>query len=373
MDEEKQIKTKKTLISVAKYAVTVIITAAVVMYLSGASFEQMYLHFLMTRYYDGEIDGETVREDTLSGMVAGLGDEHSYYIPKEIGYQLFNESVTGEYGGIGVEIQSKDNEYTVTKVFEGGPAEKAGVLTGDKILSVNGADTKKMETDISDLVRGEIGSNVKLGLQRGKKTLNVTITREQINAPTVEAEILDNNIGYVKISQFDMDTDAELEKAMDNMKGISGVIIDLRDNPGGILQTCLRCLELYTNEGETLVVASYKGHEEEYKAESAAKYKMPMVVLANENSASSSEIFTACVKDLKRATVVGAKTYGKGSIQRTFTLPENAGANITVGHFYSPNKTQIDKKGITPDVKVKQDKNAETDAQLQSAIEILKK
>lgn len=371
--DEKQIKTKKTLESIAKYAITVIITAAVVMYLSGASFEQIYLHFLMTRYYDGEIDREAVRETTLSGMVDGLGDEHSYYIPKEIGYQMFNESVTGEYGGIGVEIQSKDNEYTVTKVFEGGPAEKAGVLAGDKILAVDGADTKKLEIDISDLVRGEIGSKVKLVLGRGEKQLDVIVTREQINAPTVEAEILENNIGYVKISQFDMDSDAELEKAMDSMQGITGVIIDLRDNPGGILQTCLRCLELYVDEGKTLVVASYKGNEEEYKAESEAKYKMPMVVLANGNSASSSEIFTACVKDLKRATVVGTKTYGKGSIQRTFTLPENAGANITVGHFYSPNKTQIDKKGIAPDKEVKPDINAETDAQLQAAIEILKK
>lgn len=366
--DEKKTKREKIIIEVVRYTAVVLVTVILTLFISGASFEQIYLRYLIHRYYDGELNKEQVNENAIAGMIYGL-DEYSSYVPSEIGYESFNESTTGEYGGVGVEVLKTDEGFCVTKVFEGSPAEAAGVQVQDYITAIDGESTVDWKSEtLTEHMRGEIGSNVQVELRRGSETLSVTVQRAQINAPTVDMEILENHIGYVKVSQFDMDTDKELEKAIDRMEGINSLIIDLRGNPGGIMQTCLRALDLFFEKDTTLSIARYKKKEWIYKAESDAKYTMPIVVLTDKDSASASEIFSACMKDHQRATIVGTNTYGKGSIQRTFNLPNNAAANITIGHFYSPNEQKIDKTGVKPDREVK-----ETDAQLEAAIAVLKK
>ncbi|MBR4030777.1 MAG: S41 family peptidase [Clostridia bacterium] len=368
--EEQQKFRKSIWKSVLKYAVVILTTAFVTLWISGISFEEIYVDFLIRSYYDGEYDKNEVTENKLTGLVSGLKDKHSYYISKELGYELFNEDVTQVYGGIGVEIRVTDDEFVVSKVFDDGPAERAGIKKDDIIVRVG--EFKVAEMTLEDLttnIRGKVGTIVKVGIKRGEKELAFDVKRETINAPTVTATMKDNNIGYIEISQFDADTDVELALALKNLDGAEKLIIDLRNNPGGLFNVVLRTMNMFVEEDKTMVIAKYRNEEQKYVSEKGEKNTMPMAVLINRASASSSEIFSACMKDNKRAYIIGEKSYGKGSIQRTFILPENAGMNLTIGHFYSPLGNKIDGVGVVPDLNVEQQEN--NDNVLQAAIKYL--
>lgn len=369
--EEQQKLISKTWKSVLKYAVVILTTAFVTLWISGISFDELYTSFLIRSYYDGEYDKELVKEHKLTGFVSGLKDQHSYYIPQELGLDLFNEDVTQVYGGIGVEIRVTDTEFLVSKVFEDGPAHKVGIKEGDLIVRVGNAMVSEMTLeDLTTSIRGEVGTIVNVGIKRGEEELFFDIKRETINAPTVTATMQENNIGYIEISQFDADTDVELAYALKNLDGAEKLIIDLRNNPGGLFNIVVKTMDMFLEPDKTMVVAKYKRYgEQKYISKDGEKNNMPMVVLINRASASSSEIFSACMKDNGRAYVIGEKSYGKGSIQRTFMLPKNTGMNLTIGHFYSPLGKKIDGVGVTPDLVVKQDEN--DDNVLRSAIEYL--
>lgn len=375
MEENQKFETKKeqknTIFkSVLKYAVVILTTAFVTLWIAGISFEELYVNFLIRSYYDGEYKKEDVIEGKLTGHVSGLKDKHSYYIPKKLGYELFNEDVTQVYGGIGVEIRVTDTEFLVSKVFEDGPADRSGIKEGDIIVRVG--ETQVSEMTLEDLtanIRGKVGTVVNVGIKRGEQGLAFDVKRETINAPTVTATMKGNNIAHIEISQFDADTDAELALALKNLDGAEKLIIDLRNNPGGLLNVVIKTMDMFLEEDKTMVVAKYKKDEQKYISTEGEKNSMPMVVLINGNSASSSEIFSACMKDNKRAYIIGEKSYGKGSIQRTFILPENTGMNLTIGHFYSPLGNKIDGVGVAPDLSVEQSEN--NDNVLQAAIDYL--
>lgn len=338
--------------------------------LSGVSQKELQLNALIRHMYDGEVNEKNFEDYKLSGMVSGLKDKNSFYVTtEEMNY--FNEAVTGKFGGIGVQIINDEGKVVVESVLKGTPAEKQGLIAGDVIISVDGKNVSEIPyNQITDYVRGDVGTEVVLGILRNGETIDVTIVREMIMADSVEAEVLDGGIGYVKISSFDDDTDEELEKTLTELEGeIGSLIIDLRDNPGGLLKVCTNVADLFLEKNKIIVKACYKNNENIIKTNGDAKFEMPMVVLIDGGSASSSEIFSSCMQDHKRATVVGVKSYGKGSIQRTHEFGDGSGVNLTVGHFCSPNGTKIDGVGVTPDVVV--ELSGETDTQLEKAIEIL--
>lgn len=374
MEENQKFETKqknKILKAVAKYAVVILTTAFVTLWISGISFDELYTTFLIRSYYDGEYDKEILKESKLTGLVSGIQDRHSYYIPKEIGIDLFNEDVTQVYGGIGVEIRVTDAEFIVSKVFEDSPSHKAGLEINDIITRVADKPTSEMELDeLTTSIRGEVGTVVNIGITRDGKELDFDLKREVINAPTVTSTMLENNIGYIAISQFDADTDVELALALNNLSGAEKLIIDLRDNPGGLMNIAVKTMDIFIQPQKTMVISRYKKTgEQKYVSGDGVKNELPMVVLINKASASSSEIFSACMKDSGRGYIIGEKSFGKGSIQRTFYLSENTGLNLTVGHFYSPLGKKIDGVGVAPDLVVEQDEN--TDNVLESAIEYL--
>lgn len=377
--EKPQNKGMKILFLVLSYVLVAGLSAGSVMYMiakDNNNVKKTYTRLLIDRLYDGEVDKEKMAEYEISGMVAGLEDPHSYYIPKEYGYDAYEESITGNYAGIGIQMLNAEEGFLVDKVFPGTPAQKAGVMIGDYVVGVNGESTEGKDLDwIASKIKGEEGTEVTVEFLRGKKTVSFTMRRAMVDTPSVSWEILENNIGYVQMTQFDASSHTELEKAMKDMKNISGLILDLRDNPGGMFDVCMQTLDPFLPECD-LIVARYKGDEEEItKSDATVLYDMPMVVLINGNSASSSEIYAACMQDNERATIVGAKSYGKGSIQTTIPLDKETALNLTIGHFFSPKGKKIDKVGVTPDVEVEYEKQdgAKYDTQLLAAIEVLKK
>lgn len=350
--------------------VAFVLGAALALHLGGITTKELELNTLIRHLYDGEVNKKTFEDYKMAGMVSGLNDENSFYVTEEEMDSL-NAAVTGKFGGIGVQIAYVDEKMVIDSVLKGTPAERSGVLAGDVVVSVDGKSVSEIPFGlITNYVRGDVGTEVVLGILRNGETLDITIMREQIMVESVSGEVLDGNIGYIKISSFDEDTDAELEKALNQLDGkAEKLIVDLRDNPGGFLQVCTRAVDLFLEKDKTIAKACYKNNENVMKTKKDKVIALPLVVLINGKSASSSEIFSSCMQDHKRATVVGTKSYGKGSIQRTHEFADGSGVNLTVGHFYSPNGTKIDGVGVTPDVVVEQ--SGETDTQLEKAIEIL--
>ena len=343
----------KKLKSVIKYAVIVLNTMAVT--LTAVKFTNGsggYLRMLIKQYYVDEVDTKKLNDGANAGMLGVLGDEHTFYIPSDYGYDTLEEEVTGEYVGIGVTISQNNGEVYVVNVFKNSPAEEAGIIGGDVVLKVEGEDVLGKSVDyVSSKVRGKAGTNVKITVKRGEKELDVTAERRHVNAQSVMGKMATDNIGYISVSSFDIDTDKEMMSEIDALGDIDGLIIDLRDNPGGIMHVAINSIDMFLDDGKILI-ARYKNHTETYDADEDVRYTMPVTILVNENSASASEIFSAALKENGRAKVVGVNTYGKGTIQQTFSLPSNAGANITVGRFYSPLDNEINKVGVAPDFEV---------------------
>lgn len=265
------------------------------------------------------------------------------------------------------------------------PAEKAGVLPGDLIVSVDGIEyTAEDMTVAANKIKGKEGSEVKLVVLRGTETLEISIKRKNIVTSPVEGEVLENNIGYIEFSSFNDNTAEDFKTKFEelNKRGIKSLIIDLRNNGGGIVKEALQIADYIADKGSVLIYEVDKNNKEKVeRSENDPVINMPIVVLVNENTASSSEILAGALKDLGKATIVGTKTYGKGVIQQLLTLPDGSGLKITSEKYLTPNKIEINKIGIEPDEKVKLPTSItnilkvdkEDDTQLQKAIEILNK
>jgi len=273
----------------------------------------------------------------------------------------------------------------VLSPIKNSPAEKAGVLPGDLIVSVDGIEyTAEDMTVAANKIKGEEGSEVKLVLLRGTENIELTIKRENIITNPVEGEVIENNIGYIEFSSFNDNTAEDFRAKFEelNKKGIKSLIIDLRNNGGGIVKEALEIADYIADKGSVLIYEVDKNNKEKIeKSTNDPIINMPIVILVNENTASSSEILSGALKDLGKATIVGTKTYGKGVIQQLLTLPDGSGLKITSEKYLTPNKTEINKIGIEPDEKVELPKtitnilkvDKKDDTQLQKAIEILKK
>ena len=279
---------------------------------------------------------------------------------------------------------TESNRIMVLSPIKNSPAEKAGIKPGDLIISVNGEEcTADDMTAISTKIKGEEGTTVKLQILRGEETLDFEIKRENIVVNPVEGEVLENNIGYIEFSSFDENTAEEFKNKFEELKsqGITSLIIDLRNNGGGIVDEALQIADYIADKGSVLLYEVDKDNNETVeKSENDPIINMPVIILTNENTASSSEILSGALKDLGKAKIVGTKTYGKGVIQQILTLPDGSGLKITTEKYLTPNRTEINKIGIEPDETVELPEDVDDvfnidkskDTQLQKAIQMLK-
>ena len=339
---------------------------------------------VIDKYYLGDVDEQSLKEGAIQGYIEGLGDPYTEYISKE-DMEDYMEDTMGNFVGIGIYMieDTETNQIMVLSPIKGSPAEKAGIQPGDYIISVNGEPcTADDMTVISTKIKGEEGSTVKLQILRGEETLDFEITRENIIVNPVEGEVLENNIGYIKFSSFDENTAEEFKTKFEELQsqGITSLIIDLRNNGGGIVDEALQIAGYIADKDSVLLYEVDKDNKETVeKNESDPIINMPVIILTNENTASSSEILAGALKDLGKARIVGTTTYGKGVIQQILTLPDGSGLKITTEKYLTPNRTEINEVGIQPDETVELPESVESilnvdrseDTQLQKAIEML--
>lgn len=340
---------------------------------------------IVDRYYLNEVDKEAAIEGAISGYVSALGDEYTEYIKAE-DMKEYTEQIMGNYVGIGIymTVNRDTNSVMVLSPIKESPAEKAGLLPGDIIKSVDGVEyTGDEMTAAANSIKGEEGTKVTLEILRGEESKTVEITREKVNTNPVVSKKLDNNIGYIEVSSFDEGTAEDFKTKFEELKkqNIESLIIDLRNNGGGLVDEALKMADYIVPKGEKLLITVNKNEKEDIEiAKEDPIIDMPIVVLVNEHTASASEILSGALKDHKEATIVGTKTYGKGVIQQLLTMKTGAGLKITIEEYYTPNKTKINKVGIEPDEVVELPDSITNvlaideseDTQLQKAIEILK-
>ena len=338
---------------------------------------------LINAYYLDEINGQQVEDTMYTGMVAGLGDPYSVYYSKEE-LESMEESISGAYSGIGATLtQDPDTgELSVVSCFDGTPAQEAGLQPGDVITGWNGNSVEGMElSELVSKIKTDPEEQLTLEIERDGETLEVELTRREVQVPTVEYEMLDDQIGYIRLVEFDEVTADQFKEALEDLENqnMEKLIIDVRNNPGGVLQVVCDMLDQLLPEGLIVYTEDKNGNRKEYTSDEEHQFTKPLVVLANENSASASEIFAGAIQDYGIGTIVGTTTFGKGIVQRTFYLSDGTGVKLTVAKYYTPKGHDIHKKGITPDVEVELNEELknqsnishEEDNQLQEAIKIL--
>lgn len=343
---------------------------------------------LVSKYFLYDVSEDRYQDYILKGLMEALDDPYStYYTPEE--YADLMEQTEGVYYGIGAYVsQNKDTKVlTITKPFKNGPADKAGILAGDIIYKVEGEIVT--DQDISMVVakmKGEKGTKVRITLLRGERMeeVEVTVTRDEIEVPTVEYKMLEDSIGYVYVLQFDKVTVDQFIDAIDQLEaqGMKGLIVDIRDNGGGLYISCVEMLERLITKDKLLVYTETKsGVRESDYSKDVDRIKVPLAVIINGNSASASEIFAGAIQDHKIGTVVGTQSFGKGIVQSVMPLLDGSAIKLTISNYYTPSGDSIHEVGITPDVIVELDEallgkaeiTMEEDNQLQKAIEVIKK
>ena len=337
---------------------------------------------LINAYYLDEIDGQQVEDTMYTGMVAGLDDPYSVYYSKEE-LESMEEATAGEYSGIGATLSQdpETKEISVVSCFTGTPAEEAGLLPGDVITGWNGSSVSDMElSELVSKIKTDPDEHLTLSIERDGEELEVELTRA-VEIPTVEYEILEDQIGYIRLLEFDEVTAQQFEDAMADLEiqGMEKLIIDVRNNPGGVLQTVCDMLDQLLPEGMIVYTEDKNGKRKEYTSDGEHQFTKPLAVLVNGNSASASEIFAGAVQDYGIGTIVGTTTFGKGIVQKIFYLSDGTGLKLTVAKYYTPKGHDIHKKGIRPDVEVELDEvlqnqssiSHEEDNQLQKAISVL--
>ncbi|NLV82494.1 MAG: S41 family peptidase [Synergistaceae bacterium] len=326
----------------------------------------------------GTIDNDKMYYGAVKGIVASVGDPFTRFVDPKA---LEDEQVEmeGEYGGLGIYITTRDGHTVVIAPIENTPADKVGVKPLDEIIKVDEKSVYGLPSDeVVKLLRGPAGKAVKIWVRRkGKENLiPFTIIREIIKIKTVRSEMI-GDVAYIKLNQFNLKTNKEMEEAIKfaNSKKAKGILLDLRNNPGGLLDTCVNVASQFQDGGAVVgMKGRFEKANETMYAETGKATKLPLVVLVNEGSASAAEILAGTIKDHKRGTIVGTKTFGKGSVQSLFNLPDKSGIYITIARYHTPSGVVIDHKGLQPDIKVAGEpkKEKKEDVQLQKALSVLK-
>ena len=335
---------------------------------------------LDTYYLEADnIDPDEMMDNLYKGYLSGVDERYTaYYTPEEY-EQLMNDS-QGVYVGIGVTVttdQETGNMVIVT-VTEDGPGEAAGLLEGDTIISIEGESVQDMDLDTAvSKIQGEEGTEVTIGVYREStgETLEKTMTRRKMDAQTVAYSMLEDNIGYIQITAFDEVTVEQFDNAVSDLQSqnIRGLIVDVRGNPGGNVDSVCSILDRLLPEGLLVYTIDKNGSKEEEYADNEEVLDIPMAVLVNGDSASASEIFAAALQDYDWAEIVGEQTYGKGIVQYIIPLSDGSAVKLTSAKYYTPNGECIHGIGVTPDVKVAADENSASDTQLEAAVSEVEK
>jgi carboxyl-terminal processing protease len=348
-----------------------------------AKFEKMFMvRNQLYKYYDGKIDDNVLVEGAIKGMTSALQDPYTVFMNKKE-FDAFNTQTEGTYTGLGIQVGVKDNKIVVISPFDESPAKKAGILAGDVIEKVNGTDVTGQDLEKAvGMMKGEKGTPVSLTLSReGKGNFDIKVNREKIEMVTVTGEMLENNIGYIKISMFDENTAKNFNKKLKELqgKGMKGLVLDLRGNPGGLLNECVDVVSNFLPKGKTIVstIDKYK-NEKKYDSKGGSALNLPMVVLTDEGTASASEIVSGAVRDYKRGTLIGKKTFGKGVVQTILDTGDGTALKVTISKYYTPNGENIHGTGIKPDIDVELPKSVaekyerSLDPQFGKALEVIK-
>lgn len=348
-------------------------------------FQKMFIiRDRLYKYYDGKIEDDKLVEGAIKGLTDSLNDPYTVFM-NEKEYKDFNTQTEGNYYGVGLQVGVQGNDIVVISTFENSPARKAGILSKDILKKVNGKTVtgKDLEQAVAMMKDETSNNDVKLSLYRKDKgDFNVSLNRDKIEMITVKSEMLSNNIGYIQVYMFDENTDVKFLQALKNLKskGMNKLIVDLRGNPGGLLNVCQNMVSNFVEKNKVIVstIDKYK-RKSEYKSKGGDFVGMPLVVLIDEGTASASEIFSGAVRDYKLGTLVGKKSYGKGVVQTILDTKDGTALKVTISKYYTPSGENINKKGIKPDVEVEYPNelklkkyNRNADPQFNKALEMAK-
>lgn len=324
--------------------------------------------------YGDDVKNEDLQDMSLKGYVAGLGDPYSVYYDKEETEELL-DSTEGKYAGIGA-LMAQDQEtleITVQEVYKDTPAEEAGMKEGDVLLSVDGDDVTGMSlSEVVDLVKGEENTKVSVTVRRAGGNVDLEMTRKIVETQTVETEMKDGGVGYLKITEFDTVTYEQFQNGLESLEeaGMTGLVVDLRDNPGGNLDTVCQILDLLLPEGTIVYTEDKNGERVDTKtSDEEHQFTKPMAVLVNGGSASASEVFSGAVQDYGIGTIIGTQTYGKGIVQTVYSLSDGSCLKLTTAQYFTPDGRNIHGEGITPDIVLEKTADDQRDNQLEKAVE----
>lgn len=330
---------------------------------------------IIESHYAENVDKNAIFDGALKGMVSTLGDKHSTYLGGDL-YKDFSAQMSGTYAGIGVYIASTDEGILIAGVMEGSPAEEAGLQRGDILVSIDGTSVEGYQLeDVSKNIRGPVDTSVDLVVRRDGEEQSFTVQRRQIHVPTVAGKMVDGtDVGYIRVAVFSEGTADDFTKEFTKLReqGMNKLILDLRDNPGGIVEQAVGVASNFVPPNSTIVsYTEQDGKVDQYTAQGTDD-PIPIVVLVNENSASTSEIVAGAVQDMKLGPIVGVKTYGKGTVQGVFPVDSASAVKVTVAKYRTTNGREIDGVGIEPDVVVPLTPSDPDDSQFEKALEIIR-
>ena len=341
----------------------------------GGTVQFLYTLGKIHSSYVGDYTEKKLFQGAMHGLVESLDDPYSEYLDEE-GFAHLNEITDGTFGGIGVVLGQRNKEFVVVSPMEGSPGAKAGIEAGDKILKVNDVDTKgRTLEDVVRTIRGKKGTSVKLLLEhKNGQQFTADIVRDDIKVKSVAGKMLpDSKIGYIRIAMFNENTGEEFKKAYEKLEqeGMQATLLDLRHNPGGLLNECVKVANFIVPKGPVVSITDKKGETKVYESK-LEKVKYPLAVLIDNGSASASEIVSGAVQDTKAGKLFGVKTYGKGCVQSVFPVTLETGLKLTTAMYYTPSGRSIHKVGVSPDVEIALPEKATVDVQLKKAEEYLK-
>lgn len=326
---------------------------------------------VLESFYFGDVDDETAKDNIYKAYLSSYGDKYTmYYTADE--YKALKESTNGKFYGIGAVCQlSGEGGVLLVDVYDNGAGYQAGLRSGDRVVNVDGRDITGMELSSAvALIKGDKGTSVTLEVIRGTERLTFSAVRDAVEAKTVSYTLLDNNIGYLSISQFEEVTTNQFKAAVEDLQsqGMKGLVIDIRNNPGGLLDTVVGMLKYMLPDGLIVYTEDKQGNRKEYKGQDNDEFNLPLAVIVNGNSASASEIFAGAIQDYGKGTIIGTQTYGKGIVQTVKPLTDGSAIKFTIAKYFTPKGQDIHGKGVTPDMVVEYDTDADVDTQLDAAI-----